>query len=82
MATFLGAYASVISPSELCDQSLGRCSYPLAPFTTDNCLCAPKYRCYDYFRIEHEDLLYSGATLGEDAYLPQIQSLGCNRWSD
>ena len=62
----MGACASAISPSELCNQSLRCCSYTLAQFRTDDCLCGPKYRCYDYLRIEHEDLLYSGATLGDD----------------
>ena len=48
-------------------QSKPRCySYSLAQFRIDDCLCAPKYRCYDYPRIEHEDLLYPGATLGDD----------------
>ena len=69
----MGACASAISPSELCNQSLGCCSYTLAQFRTDDCLCGPKYRCYDYLRIEHEDLSYSGATLGDDAYIPQIR---------
>ena len=51
----------------LCDRSVGCCSYSLAQFTTSDCLRV-HLRLPDHLRIEHEDLLYLGATSGDDTY--------------